>query len=75
LLPDHPEIYAYTRTLGDQRLLVILNMTANTPAFALPPEVTFTRAELLIGNYAGRDSLAAQGLTLRPYEARVYRLA
>ena len=75
LLPDHPAIYAYTRTLGDQRLLVLLNMTAGTPALTLPEDIVFTRAELLLGNYADSGSLALQDQPLRPYEARVYRLA
>ena len=25
LIPDHPQIYAYTRTLGDKQLLVLCN--------------------------------------------------
>ena len=36
LLEAHGEIYAFTRTHGDDRLLVILNFTANQPVFALP---------------------------------------
>lgn len=30
LLEEHPEIYAYTRTLEEQRLLVILNFMARS---------------------------------------------
>jgi oligo-1,6-glucosidase len=74
LLPDHPEIYAYTRTWGEQRLLVILNMTANTPTFALPATVTYTQHELLIGNYPVAEAAAPRQVTLRPYEARVYEI-
>ena len=31
ILADHPQIYAFTRTLGDQRLLVLLNFSGANP--------------------------------------------
>ena len=74
ILEAHEEIYAFTRTLGDERLLVILNFTANTPVFALPATITFAETELLIGNYAVDPAEEIRRLTLRPFEARVYRL-
>ena len=36
ILDDHPQIYAFTRTLDDDRLLVILNFSGDTPVFVLP---------------------------------------
>ena len=33
LLPDDSDIYAYTRILGDEKLLVILNFGKGTPTF------------------------------------------
>ena len=36
LLAEDEQIYAFTRTLEDDRLLVMLNFTANTPAVDLP---------------------------------------
>ena len=44
LLEAHAEIYAFTRTLDDDRLLVILNFTANQPVFALPSDITYSPA-------------------------------
>ncbi|MNC23007.1 Oligo-1,6-glucosidase [compost metagenome] len=72
LLEDHPEIYAYTRTLEDQRLLVILNFYEHEPVFELPADFAAGKQELLISNYppAKEDDLTR--LKLRPYEARVY---
>ncbi len=75
LLDDHPEIYAFTRTLEDDRLLVILNFSQGTPEFALPPDIEYGNAALLISNYAVDPAEDAHHLTLRPYEARVYRLS
>ena len=40
ILDAHEEIYAFTRTLGSDRLLVILNFTKNVPVFALRCRVT-----------------------------------
>ncbi len=74
ILEAHEQIYAYTRTLDDERLLVMLNFSADTPVFALPTHIDFADKELLIANYPVDASEDIRLLTLRPYEARVYRL-
>jgi len=74
ILDAHEQIYAYTRTLDDERLLVMLNFTADTPVFAMPSHIGFGRAELLIANYPVDNDDDLRVLTLRPYEGRVYRL-
>jgi oligo-1,6-glucosidase len=74
LLEAHEEIYAFTRTHGDDRLLVILNFTANQPVFALPSEIEYSATDLMIANYEIDAAEDIALLTLRPYEARVYRL-
>ncbi len=73
ILPDHDEIYAFTRTLEDERLLVILNFSSNTPVFSLPAGLDCPGADLLIGNYETDPSDDLHQLRLRPWEARVYR--
>ncbi len=74
LLNAHKQIYAFMRTLEDERLLVMLNFTPDTPVFALPSSIVFSNKELLIGNYPVDPAEDIDGLTLRPFEARVYRL-
>jgi oligo-1,6-glucosidase len=74
LLAEHEEIYAFTRTLDEDRLLVILNFSRNLPIFNLPEGVSFTNTELLINNYHVSSEEDIHQITLRPYEARVYRL-
>jgi oligo-1,6-glucosidase len=77
ILEDDPEIYAFTRTLeGDgtgDRLLVILNFTANTPTFHLPDHLLGNQPTLLIANYPVEET-PIEKFTLRPFEARVYQL-
>jgi oligo-1,6-glucosidase len=75
LLESHEQIYAFTRTLDDERLLVILNFSPDTPVFAMPSDVTFSTTELLLSNYDVDKGEEIKRLTLRPYEARVYRLS
>jgi oligo-1,6-glucosidase len=74
ILESHEEIYAFTRTFGAERLLVICNFGKGTPVFALPGDVAFTRAELVIANCEVDPAEEPRLLTLEPYEARVYRL-
>jgi oligo-1,6-glucosidase len=64
LLPDHEHVYAFTRTLDRQVLLVVCNVSATPYRLAdLLPQVC--DAELVLGN------LPDPADTLRPWEARV----
>ncbi|WP_372008441.1 alpha-glucosidase [Paenibacillus chitinolyticus] len=75
LLPLDTEIYAYTRTLNGEKLLVILNFFDGTPEFTWPEELGKRKdAELLISNYDHVPGEDTGVLKLRPYEARVYLL-
>jgi oligo-1,6-glucosidase len=70
LLPEHEDIYAYTRTLDDEKWLVLLNFNEVPQTVDLSAELS-KATELIIGNYP--DNAPTREL-LRPYEARVYRL-
>lgn len=70
LLPNDPAIYAYTRTLGNEKLLVICNFKKEEQSFTMPEEFS-GKAEVLVSNY--KDAAWAQELTLRAYEAVVFR--
>ncbi len=75
LLSSHPEIYAYTRTLGDEKLLVVLNFSSKTPLFDPAEAGIAGHAERIIGNYELAQADALESFTLRPYEAQVFRLS
>ncbi|MEF2969131.1 alpha-glucosidase [Paenibacillus sp. M1] len=68
------QIFAYTRKWGDEQLLVILNFYENPAQFKLEPAINFQSKELLIGNYEASPDEDFHELSLRPYEARVYKL-
>lgn len=66
LEPEHPTLYAFTRTRGDDRLLVVGNWSGEP--LDLPRDLTADAGERLIGNYAEWNDTA-----LEPWEVRVYR--
>lgn len=74
LLAEDKQIYAYTRTLGDETLLVVCNFSEDTPLFQLPHDINYQSAKLLISNYTCDKAGAIGTFTLKPYEARVYQL-
>ena len=70
LLPDDERLWAYTRTLGGEQLVVLANLSGEAvevPLDALPP---LGDAELLLGTHPGD---AAPG-RLAPWESAVYVL-
>lgn len=67
ILDDDKDIYAYIRTLGDEKLIVYCNFSENTREVELPKE--FTNGKVLISNYI--DAKVNHKITLRPYEAIV----
>jgi oligo-1,6-glucosidase len=67
LLPDHEQIWALTRTLDDQVLLMIANCSsepARVPSDAMPD---LTGAQLLLATH--EDSMSFE---LAPWESRIY---
>lgn len=67
ILDDDKDIYAYIRTLDDEKLIVYCNFSENTREVELPEE--FTNGKVLISNYS--DAKVNHKITLRPYEAIV----
>ena len=68
LLPEDENIFAYTRTLGNQKLLVVCNFSKSEQRFDFSG---YENAKVLISNYnrdAGEDGI------LKPYEATVLLL-
>ncbi|WP_017725894.1 glycoside hydrolase family 13 protein [Halalkalibacterium ligniniphilum] len=68
ILPEHPQVYGYTRTLGVKKLLILVNLVKEEVDIALPPALQGEK-QYLLGNY--KEIVAEE--KLRPYEARVYQ--
>ena len=79
LLPEHDRLWVYTRTLRDaegsvaERTLTVLNFGSEAVEFEPPTGVAGEADEVLIANY-GEVNTTVEAETLRPWEARVYRL-
>lgn len=77
--PDHPAVFAYLRRDATSAMLVLLNCSNDSLAYR-PPGVT-TIGTLALGNYGDRRTAADEPppagarFDLRPWEARVHRLA
>ncbi|WP_245180843.1 glycoside hydrolase family 13 protein [Haloarcula amylovorans] len=71
LCPKDPTVFAYTRTLGEERGLVILNFDPEPVEFEVPADITLDGLELAIAN-ADVPTTPQSSFELGPYEARVY---
>jgi oligo-1,6-glucosidase len=71
LLAGDPVVYAFTRGLADEELLVLGNFSSEPVTVDVPSAADWAASELLIANYPPYDD--APALVLRPWEARVYR--
>ena len=71
---NHPKIWAYTRTVNNEVLLVINNFYGEEITYSAPVNVQLEgmKQEVLLSNYkdSGKDITS---LNLRPYESIVYR--
>ena len=67
----NPHIYAYTRTLGPEKALVVLNFSAEKRAWAMPAGLT-PSGQPWLNNYA--TFAAGQTLALQPWQAVVVPL-
>ena len=73
LLPDDEQIYAFTRWLDDVELLTLANFSDTPVTRDLLEGETWASADLLLTNYPAQTEDPAPAVTLRPWEARVYR--
>lgn len=73
ILENNPSIFAYVRTYEEEKLLVIANFTADECVFELPEDIIYSESELLIYNY-DVENVSIGNITLRPYEAMVFKL-
>ncbi len=67
--PDDNDVYAYTRTLGEDRLLIVCNFRGTPSKFSYDGKGT-----ALISNYEQPEVRELRSVTLRPYEAAIYQI-
>ncbi|MEY8350382.1 alpha,alpha-phosphotrehalase [Bacillus cereus] len=70
---NHPNVWAYTRELHDEMLLVVNNFYEEITVYSVPEEVKVNgmKQEILLSNYEDSGE-EIRNLVLRPYESIVY---
>ncbi|MDQ0194893.1 glycoside hydrolase family 13 protein [Paenibacillus wynnii] len=69
LLEEHPDVFAYKRTLRDETLIVVTNFSEQEQIVEIKEPVL--QQELLVTNYPDNGENMDR-MQLRPFEARVY---
>ena len=64
----NPDVYAYTRTLNDKKILVLLNFKSR--AAAAKTGIDLSNTKILLGNYPN----PSKDGSLKPYEAVIYEI-
>ena len=72
LLPEHPHVYAFTRSLNGTRMLVLGNFSGDDQKVDLAKHLA-RKTELVIGNYPEPAQPLDGTVILRPWEALVLR--
>ena len=74
ILAENDQMYAYTRTLEDEKFLIMTNLISNKCGLLFPQELKNNDRTLIISNYEVNQDEDLEKMIFRPYEARVYRL-
>ena len=74
ILPEHPQLFAYLRTLEGKTLLTVCNLSGQPAAFALPEALAGRKSRLLIANWAQAPAAAPGALEFQPWQAAAWVL-
>jgi oligo-1,6-glucosidase len=69
---DNPNVYAYTRTLDNEKVLVLLNFSKDMVSWQVPAGTGLTNT-VLINNYASLGAMNTT-VTLKPYQAVIVKV-
>ncbi|MEW9501697.1 glycoside hydrolase family 13 protein [Jeotgalibacillus marinus] len=73
LLSDHHQIYAYTRTLNNEQMVIITNLSEKDVLME-NAGLSLSSTRLLLHNLPVTEHKNAKTIVLQPYEARVYKI-
>ena len=74
ILAESDQMYAYTRTLENEKFMIMTNLFNVNAICSFPQELKKNDMTLMISNYEVNQNEDLERLTFRPFEARVYRL-
>lgn len=70
---ENRRVFAYLRTYQNEKLLVVTNWSNDHLEFRLPDFINFHPGQILIANYDDANLNLEKTITLRPWEAIVYK--
>ena len=73
IYPENESIFAYTRNLDDEKLMLVLNFYENEIDFKIPDNIDINKLETILSNYKDKI-IKNETIKLRPYEAIVYKV-
>ncbi|QEK11876.1 alpha-glucosidase [Crassaminicella thermophila] len=71
ILENNEQIFAYTRTLDDEKVVVICNLTDSKAVYEYK-DIELKYEGLLLSNYDVKQHDPTTDIVLKPYETRVY---
>ncbi|MED3574258.1 glycoside hydrolase family 13 protein [Cytobacillus praedii] len=74
VLEEHPSLYAYTRTLGQEKVLVLCNLSEKQVSVDQVEGIIYKRPNLMLANLEVEDHEETGAIELAPYEARIYKV-
>ncbi|MFC3040501.1 alpha-glucosidase [Virgibacillus xinjiangensis] len=74
ILEEDDQVYAYTRRLGGEVMIVITNLFNEETVCELPKGLHGKRAKNCLSNYVIREEDKLGTINLKPFEARVYKM-
>jgi oligo-1,6-glucosidase len=72
---DHEQIYAYTRTLGKEGMLIILNFSNQLITWHIPDPLLVKKTPLVNNETTLQFNHETSEITLLPYQALIFELA
>ncbi|PLT29646.1 glycoside hydrolase family 13 protein [Peribacillus deserti] len=74
ILANHSKLFAYTRSMGSKKALIVCNFHGTSTRFKVPSWLDYRSFDLAVANYETANSKLQKNITLKPYETRVYIL-
>ena len=74
VLDSHPTLYAYTRTMGQQKVVILSNLSDEALTVTDIEGITYKHENLLLSNLEVGVHEEVTTLQLAPYEARIYQI-
>ena len=73
LIEEDEKIYAYTRTLDNDKYVVIVNLSDEEALYKYD-DLDLIYENLMLANYKVREHGILKEVVLKPYEARLYKV-